>query len=236
MSTLSNCCKKLRVSIMKAWQSKMRQLLSDTDAPPVLTRDLLKRYSRSANTNQSVATSSLTYWQRSMSASENLRPIQRGLYLNCFRAKPGVLADSIAWFHSDAVVSLNTVLGDSGVLNNPTTVVTAVVPIDRGRHPPARLGRKTTQAGVVHFFGIPRHILQAGEARDRLEAEEQHEHLRATPEKALVDWIYLGLSPRSRRTPPPRDDIDMERLDRRRLRRLIQATNLEQEFAAWLDQ
>ncbi len=135
-----------------------------------------------------------------------------------------MLADAIAWFHTDAVVSLNTVLGDSGILNNPTTVVTAVVPIDRGRHPPARLGRKATLAGIVHFFGIPRHILQAGKPEDRLEAEEQYEHSRATPEKALVDWIYLGSSPRSRRTPPPRDDIGMELLDARRLRRLIVAT------------
>ena len=219
---------------MKAWQLKLKKLLGNTDAPPVLTRDLLKRYSCSANTNQPVATSSLTYWQRSMIASENLRPIQRGLFLNCFRVIPGVLADAIAWFHSDAMVSLNTVLGDSGVLNNPTTVVTAVVPIDRGRHPPARLGRKATQAGIVHFFGIPRRILQAGKPEDRLETEEQYEHLRATPEKALVDWIYLGFSPRSRRTPPSRDDIDMERLDPRRLRRLVQATKLEQEFASWL--
>ena len=219
---------------MKAWQSKLKQLLSDSDAPPILTRDLLKRYSRSANTNQPVATSSLTYWQRSMVASEDLKPIQRGLFLNCFRGIPGVLADSIAWFHSDAVVSLNTVLGDSGVLNNPTTVVNAVVPIDRGRHPPARLGRKATQAGIVHFFGIPRHILQAGEPEDRLAAEGQYEHLRATPEKALVDWLYLGSSPRSRRTPPPCDDVDMELLDSGRLQRLVQATKLEQEFAAWL--
>ncbi len=219
---------------MKAWQSQLKQLLGDTDAPPVLTRDLIKRYSRSANSNQPVAASSLTYWQRSMIASDNLKPIQRGLFLNCFRAKPGMLADAIAWFHTDAVVSLNTVLGDSGILNNPTTVVTAVVPIDRGRHPPARLGRKMTQAGIVHFFGIPRHILQAGKSEDRLEAEEQYEHLRATPEKALLDWIYLGFSPRSRRTPPPGADLDMELLDFRRLRRLVVATKLEQQFAAWL--
>ena len=219
---------------MQAWRTQLKKLLSNPDAPPVLTRDLLDRYSRSANTNQPVATSSLTYWQRTMIASENLKPIQRGLFLNCFRTKAGMLADSIAWFHSDAVVSLNTVLGDSGVLNNPTTIVTAVVPIDRDRHPPARLGRKATQAGIIHFFGIPRHILQAGEPGDRLEAEGQYEHLRATPEKALLDWIYLGCSPRSRRTPPPRDDIDMELLNSRRLQRLVLATKLEQEFALWL--
>ena len=219
---------------MKAWQSQLMQLLSNADAPPVLTRDLLSRYSRSANTNQPVATSSLTYWQRSMIASKNLKPIQRGLFLNCFRVKHGILADSIAWFHSDAVVSLNTVLGDAGVLNNPTTVVTAVVPFDRGRHPPARLGRKATRAGIVHFFGVPRQILQAGEPEDRLEAEEHYEHLRATPEKALLDWIYLGVSPRSRRTPPPRDDVDIDLLDSRRLRRLVPATKLEHEFASWL--
>ena len=202
-----HCSTTLRVMLMSKWQTFAENKLALRDAPPVLTRDLLKRFSRSANDNQSVPASSLTYWQNTMVAEAKLQPVQRGLFLNRIRVKFGTLSDACFWYYPDAVVSLNTVLGDSGVLNNPSPVVTTIVPIYRGAHPPSRLGRKVTRAGTIHFFGMPRKVLVAGELNDRLDTTGNYEHLRATCEKALIDWIYLGLSPRSRRTMPPRDDI-----------------------------
>lgn len=219
---------------MSDWQTTLQQQLALADAPPVLTRDLLKRYSQSLNDGKPIAESSLTYWKTSMVRKENLRIVQRGLFLNKFRAKNGTLADACFWSYPDAVVSLNTVLGDSGVLNNPSIVVTAVVPFDQGEHPPARLGRKITPAGTLHFFGLPRQILQAGKTEDRLDSSGLYEHLRATPEKALLDWIYLGASPRSRRQLPTNSDIDIQMLDRRRLMRLAKAAGMADELRAWL--
>lgn len=220
---------------MSDWQKTLQRQLASDDAPPVLTRDLLKRYSRSANDNQSVPASSLTYWKTSMIGEHKLQPVQRGLFLNSFRSRSGTLADACFWYYPDAVVSLNTVLGDSGVLNNPSTVVTAVVPIDRRASPPSRLGRRTTRAGKFHFFGMPRQILEAGEPEDRLDSTGVYEHLRATPEKALIDWLYLGLSSHSRRTAPPRTDIDVEALNKRRLKRLAKAMSLSSDLNAWMD-
>jgi len=220
---------------MSDWQKILQRQLAFDDAPPVLTRDLLKRYSRSANDNQPVPASSLTYWKTSMMGERKLQPVQRGLFLNNFRSRNGALADACFWYYPDAVVSLNTVLGDSGVLNNPSTVVTAVVPIDRGGSPPSRLGRKTTKAGTFHFFGMPRHILVAGEPEDRLDSTGMYEHLRATPEKALIDWLYLGLSSRSRRAAPPRSDIDVESLNKRRLQRLAKVMSLAGNLDVWME-
>ena len=124
-------------------------------------------------------------------------------------------------------------LGDAGVLNNPSHTVTAVVPIDPGA-PPPKLGRMPTRTGMLQFFGLPRRILEAGDPQDRLGSSVVQDHVRATPEKALLDWLYLGLSPRSRRTCPPRGDIDVTLLDRARLKRLARAMDLDEALAAWV--
>jgi hypothetical protein len=216
---------------MIAWQSRLAGALAEPGAPPVLPRDLLRRFARSAR-GQAVPESTLTWWIRNAVATGQLLAVQRGLYLNRFRNPPGKLADAIAFFHRDAVVSLNTALGDAGVLNNPSRVVTAVVPIDAG-FPAPKLGRRRSLVGTLHFLGMPRRILEAGTLADRLEPPERFEHLRATPEKALLDWLYLGRSSRSLRTPPPPDDIDMDLLDQRRLRRLARAARLIDPLAEW---
>jgi hypothetical protein len=216
------------------WQENVERQLALDDAPPVLSRDLLKRYSRAANVNLPVPSSSLTYWKNLMLRKGRLKIVQRGLFLNNFGTSCGTLADACFWYHPDSVVSLNTVLGASGVLNNPSNAVTAVVPINRGAHPPSRLGRKHTKAGDVHFYGIPRRIIESGEPDDRLDTSDLYAHLRATPEKALLDWLYLGLSPRSRRTVPICSDIDLEMLDKRRLNRLAKAAQLDHELQGWM--
>ncbi|MDE2197251.1 MAG: hypothetical protein KGJ56_08690 [Gammaproteobacteria bacterium] len=216
---------------MKAWQMEFENRLGAAHAPPVLDRDLLARMVRSIQ-GRSIPASSLSHWLKSALARKKLTLVQRGLYLNGFRTKPGTLADAAGWLRRDAVVSLNTVLGDAGVLNNPSRSVTALVPMDGGAPPP--LGRKPTAAGELHFFGVPRRILEAGAAADRLQSDAGLEHVRATPEKALVDWLYLAASPRSHRTWPPRADVDISMLDERRLRRLAQAAGMKKILDAWL--
>lgn len=210
---------------MKPWHLRLQRELARADAPPVLTRDLLSRFARTARDGHPVPASSLTHWIRGAVAEERLRPVQRGLYLNVFRARPGHPADAAAWLRPEAVVSLNTVLGDAGVLNNPVRTTMAVVPLDAGA-PPPKLGRQTTRVGTFQFHGIPRRTLEAGDPDDRLEFGETREHARATPEKALVDWLYLAASPHSRRTAPPRDDLDLDLLDRPRLQRLARAAGV----------
>lgn len=56
---------------------------------------------------------------------------------------------------------------------------------------------------------------------------------RATSEKALLDWVYLGASPRTKIALPP-IDIDMELLDRDRLERLAAKMGLDVRLKDYL--
>lgn len=220
---------------MKPWQRNLELALTDEDAPPVLDLDLVRRFATRAH-GESVPKSSLTRWLRAAVDRHRLQPVIKGLYLNAFRSRPGRPADAAHFLRRDAIVSLNTVLGDTGVLNNPSHAVTAVVPIDAGA-PAPRLGRLNTKVGVFHFFGMPRPVVEAGEPADRLDPSPRFEHVRATPERALVDWLYLAQSPYSKRGAPYPGDLDLELIDHRRLVRLARAVgvslaSLGDEFAA----
>ena len=59
-------------------------------------------------------------------------------------------------------------------------------------------------------------------------------HARATPEKALLDWLYLAKSPRSAVSPPALHDVEHDALNKRRLMRLARAMKLEDTLAQWL--
>ncbi|MEX0900847.1 MAG: hypothetical protein WD081_09190 [Gammaproteobacteria bacterium] len=158
-------------------------------------------------------------------ARGRLTRVIRGVYLNAFRSIPGRPADAAHVLRRDAIVSLNTVLGDSGVLNNPSATVTAIVPLDAGPVRPVT-GRLKTAVGWFHFFAMPRAVLEAGSADDRIDASV-FDHVRATPERALVDWLYLAESRLSHRTRPNPGDLDLELLDGRRLRRLAKAVGVD---------
>jgi hypothetical protein len=71
----------------------------------------------------------------------------------------------------------------------------------------------------------------AGALEDRLDLDVSY--ARATPEKALLDWIYLGASPRTKLSGPPLD-IDLDKLKMPRLRRLAKAMDLGTALASYL--
>jgi hypothetical protein len=168
-----------------------------------------------------------------------LCPVTNRLYLN-LEASPSAAPDEAAhWLAEGAVISLQRVLGAHGVLNNPSSYITAVVPILPGEAPPF-LGQKMTPAGTFVFRGIPQHIMNAGDADDRLDQINNPFPggiATATPEKALIDWIYLGNSARSNLTPPPAHDIDVDMLDIDRLHRLASAIgpNMLGAVRTWVD-
>jgi hypothetical protein len=113
-----------------------------------------------------------------------------------------------------AVVSLHSVLGDAGILQGPTPIIFAAVPVADGAPlPPAET------------IEIPR---PSGKA-DRLDSSAQYP--RATAEAALCHWIWLV---HAGRLLPPSPESDIEDLDRDRLCRLAAAAGIEAEVRAWI--
>jgi hypothetical protein len=123
------------------------------------------------------------------------------------------------------------VLGDSGVWNNYTPWVTAIVPLS-SRYTTPSLGRVETGGGTFVFRGVPERILEAGAERDRLVTGIDYR--RATPEAALLHWLYLSGSPRSRMSIPPLD-LDLGSLDSKRLNRLAVGMHLGANLTVWRD-
>jgi hypothetical protein len=123
------------------------------------------------------------------------------------------------------------VLGDSGVWNNYTSWVTAVVPLSK-RYATPSLGRRDTAGGTFVFRGLPESVLEAGRQKDRL--ADGLTYRRATPEAALLHWLYSSESPRSDMSAPP-TDINLDNLNRRTLERLSKAMQLDASLHSWLN-
>lgn len=91
-------------------------------------------------------------------------------------------------------------------------------------------GEVGTQVGSFAFQAMPLALLyQAGVLDDCLETLP---YQRATPEKAFLDWLYLGSTSRSHMTLPPLDQ-DFKRLSQARLTRLAKEMPLDAALAAW---
>ncbi len=205
-------------------------ILLGAEAPRVLTVPMIA--AALADRRRPMARGTLFRWIKAQTESSALRSVTRGLYLNQLAQPLPNLSEAAGYVRSDAIVSLQTVLGEAGVTNNYPDIVTAVLPIFA--HRSAHSSRSVVAPGAeFRFHAMPARLLdeRAGSPDDRLDADA--EYARATPEKALLDWIYLGNSRFTRLTGPPLD-LDLELLDRRRLNRLAKRMSLEAAMTDFL--
>lgn len=145
-----------------------------------------------------------------------IQKIKHGVYLN-LRATPRPTPEEAApLVRAGAIVSLQTVLGQSGVLNNPTPWVTCVYPYSKNpNHLTLELEGGTYRFTPVNDEAFP----PPGDDWDGDAFEPFAKVPTATPEKALLDWLYLSENARAW-APPPAQDIDFDELDADRLDRL----------------
>lgn len=204
-------------------------LLAKPDAPRVFTRASLGQWlaERDSGIGTRVQGRVLQLWA-------DLGLIERvahGVYLN-LRARPRpVLDEAAVWLRKGAVISLHRVLGQAGVLNNPTPNVTCVLPLSESRNS----GVVKSAGGTFVFSGMRGDLVpQDSTAWDGDAIQAYAEAPTATREKALMDWLYLA-AVRGTTSPPPRHDIDLDELDGARLRRLAGRMGLEAELDAFID-
>lgn len=213
-----------------SWQAIAEKNLIALEAPHVLTmQDLQSRARIAARAVPAPAT--LSRWVRALCERGALQTVTRGVYLNRL-AGPGVHpAEAAQHIRRGAIVSLALVLEQCGALNNFADTVTCVVPQIAGMAPP-RVGERKTSAGNFRFYAMPRKLLEAGAQRIEDVQDLRYGYPRATPERALLDWVYLGASGRSRLPPPPLD-VQLRGMRLTRLRRLVAAMGMEQAWEDW---
>ncbi|MDE2262750.1 MAG: hypothetical protein KGL45_09520 [Gammaproteobacteria bacterium] len=209
------------------WTTRLELALADPAALRVLDRKSLIGLAQSVRPGVSEPT--VERWIQDAVGANRLQRVVRGLYLNRLISPPAQLAEAAVWLRAGAVISLQSVLGDAGVWNNYTGWVTAVVPLSR-RYATPSLGKLEANAGTFVFRGVPEAVLEAGAEEDRLASGLTYR--RATPEAALLHWLYLSHSPRSRMSAPP-GDLELASLDARKLKRLARAMNLSDQLEAW---
>jgi hypothetical protein len=209
------------------WTTQLELELAKPQSLRVLDKASVARLARGER--PALSNPTIDRWIRDSIAACRLQRVVRGIYLNRLTHPVALPCEAAVWLRSGAIISLQTVLGDSGIWNNFTDWVTAAVPLSP-RYVTPSLGRVETGAGTFVFRGIPEGILEGGAEKDRLEPRLSYR--RATPEAALLHWLYLACSPRSRMSPPPAD-LDVAALDSRRLNRLARAMRLAEAMSEW---
>lgn len=197
-----------------------RPVLVGRDAPRVLTTEglsVLLTGPRGAPSRNA-----LFRWIHAKEAEGLLYRVARGLYLNNAAWPPPQPKEAAGHVRRGAIVSLQKVLGDACVLNNYTYVVTCIVPWMGGSFP--NVGRVDTAGAYFWFHAMPYKVVMAGRPEDRLHPEEYWCAV-ATPERALLDWIYLSRARHRAMSGPPLD-VELDLLDARRLDRLARAMDL----------
>lgn len=217
-----------------SWKITAVKLLGDPSAPRVFGRQELIAYFQSQSLDIPLRT-----LLRGLHEWENAHLVQRvaqGVYLNSQHKFPIVApAEAAHFLRKDAALSLHYVLGNSGVLNNPSHWVTCVLP-SSGNKAPTEV--EMDNGLVFRFAYVQDEFFNQQWKHDTLQQYTQVPT--ATPEKALLDLLYLVASPRGskRWSLPPSHDWDMDYLDRDRLQRLAHNLNMEEPlrvFEASLD-
>jgi len=214
--------------------ARLRTAIMDNDAPRVLGRKTLANMINEINGSE-VPQNKLTRIIHFCTEVGLINKIQRDVYTNAM-ALPVPVIDEVAEVVSPGCrISLQRALGAYGIANNPSNIITVVVPFKPGETP--KLGSIIVGDRQFRLHGMPQAVFDSGEPEDveaRWNRPIPGTVRLATPEKALLDWIYLGTSRQSNMTLPPYGDIHLEDIDVNRLNRLAKAANLEGPADRWL--
>lgn len=214
------------------WKFRLLGGLADSGALRVFTaaefHNLVLRYRPGASTSTARLLAS------SLVQAGALRRIASGAYLNRRCLPPAELTEIAGRIRAGAVISLQSVLGECGFLNNPSSIVMTVVPTSASKRP--NLGEVKTSVGdVFRFYGLAERFFPSAEDDRWALCQPGSPCDMFRPEAALLQWLYLAGMKRSTVTPPPMD-VDMGQLDEEHLDQLAQRWQLQAELRAWHDQ
>ena len=160
-----------------------------------------------------------------------LRKVRNNIFLNTSKKPSGRLDDLVSYANTKAIVSLHSSLGSSGVHHNPSIMSFGVYPasIDKA-------GREhsdtPTRIGHLKLYALPEHFFD--QDQDYSWISEGHRHARFIPEKALLDWIWLGNHQDSSLPEPNPCDIDLDKLDLNKVGFFAHKLAMDDSFTSWL--
>lgn len=212
------------MSSLRTLQMKAIKALQGPSAPRIFSPTTLREWllENEIEVSRPTVTQNMQAWTE----AGLIRKIKHGVYLNLGANPVPVLEESAPWVREGAIVSLQTVLGKSGVLNNPTPWITCVYPHSKN---PNNLTLEL-QGGTFRFTSINDNAIPKVSDEWYKDAFEPWSRVpTATPEKALLDWIYLGTHA-YQWSLPPAHDIDWDELDSDKLKRLASHMGLTEEL------
>jgi hypothetical protein len=171
-------------------------------------------------------------WISDAVQSGKLKKIRAGIFVNALGRTSASPAAAAGLLRRSAVPSLSWVLEQHWMLNNFGDTITCTVPMMPGLQVP-NVGAVNTPHGNFQFRALPWRLHELGALPVEDWRDSHYSHPRATPEKALADWLYLGHSPRSTLCAPPLD-IELGKLHKTRLRRIVKAMGIVPIWDAWL--
>lgn len=171
-------------------------------------------------------------WIHEAVLAGKLRKIRAGIFVNAAGNSGVSTAAAAGFIRRSAIPSLSWVLEQNWILNNFGDVMTCTVPMAPGLQTP-NVSTVRTPYGTFQFRALPWRLHELNSLPVEDWRDNRYAHPRATPEKAFCDWLYLGQSPRSTLRVPPLD-LEFDKFNRSRLRRIVGAMEIKQVFDAWL--
>ncbi len=218
-----------------AWKVHAEKWLMSPESPFVLTTGSLRLLAESHHLDtgaRAPANATFFRWLKDLVAAEKLSEVTKGVYLNRLGHRSASPAAAASHMRRGAVVSLSYVLEQAGLTNNFGETFTCVIPTHVSWTTPQLSERRVPGIGTFRFHAMRLDRMEPQDARTEDIYDRRFDYQRATPEKALLDWIYLANSHRSRLVAPPLD-INADELDQRRLLRLARKMAIEPELSAW---
>jgi hypothetical protein len=211
------------------WRYELLGLLRSPQVKRVLTTDALVTLVRQVRPSAALATARAAI--AGLLEAQALNKVSKGLYLNLQCRPPAQLSEAAQHIRRDSVVSLETVLGEAGFLNNPPVIVTAVIPAGEDRTP--NVGAiKTSGGAVFRFHALPSRFFPRNPEEERLMLQVSRFCPTFRPEAAALHWLHLSRSTRSTVLRPPQD-VDFSALDEQLLSDLAWRWELSRALAEW---
>jgi hypothetical protein len=164
--------------------------------------------------------------------------VSDGIYLNYMATPLPSPAEALKYVVKDGVLSLHLVLGQAGVLNNPTFNYTCVRPASEATQEGelelvgTRMNRHNT-APLFWAYTVDPAVMAAGDVTDNIDTAFSYP--RATIEKAFCDWLYLASLDHPQIGGEPPLDCDTDLMDQERLGRIASAMGVLPRLQNWLE-